>query len=384
MDRDLRKKMKEYERRETEAIIKKGQLTVDYQRKVELAQQMHTNLISTSIACIEAQSDLETLAARSSHVQAQLREKEQEVQQLEAEKKRLRDEARTLMNAIKTLTATEPAVHAFWGGMTEEEKNRTPEQLDIEISSLEARLESLHGGNSGVIKEYERREKEIDTLKLKLTGLESNLTELDDKIKEIRDQWEPQLDALVAQISSAFASSFEKINCAGAVSVFKGGPAEGADRDFDTWAIQVQVRFREGEQMSILDSHRQSGGERAVSTIFYLMALQTLSRAPFRVVDEINQGMDPRNERMVHERMVDIACGGGGVAQSSQYFLITPKLLNGLKYVSGMKMHCIASGEFMPENGKDLDFKALLDRIKMREGVAVQACGVMMDVLDEG
>lgn len=51
--------------------------------------------------------------------------------------------------------------------------------------------------------------------------------------------------------------------------------------------------------MNILSKHRQSGGERAVSTAFYLMALQSLARAPFRVVDEINQGMDPRNERSV-------------------------------------------------------------------------------------
>ena len=36
-----------------------------------------------------------------------------------------------------------------------------------------------------------------------------------------------------------------------------------------------------------------------MSTIFYLMALQSLARAPFRLVDEINQGMDPRNERYV-------------------------------------------------------------------------------------
>ena len=62
------------------------------------------------------------------------------------------------------------------------------------------------------------------------------------------------------------------------------------------WAL---TRYRENEQLSVLDSHRQSGGERAVSTIFYLMALQSLARAPFRVVDEINQGMDPRNERQV-------------------------------------------------------------------------------------
>ena len=57
--------------------------------------------------------------------------------------------------------------------------------------------------------------------------------------------------------------------------------------------------FSESEPLSVLDNHRQSGGERAVSTIFYLMALQSLARAPFRLVDEINQGMDPINERKV-------------------------------------------------------------------------------------
>jgi structural maintenance of chromosomes protein 5 len=114
---------------------------------------------------------------------------------------------------------------------------------------------------------------------------------------------------------------------------------------------------RENEQLSLLDSHRQSGGERAVSTIFYLMALQSLARAPFRVVDEINQGMDPRNERMVHERMVDIACS----ENTSQYFLITPKLLPGLKYHERMVVHTIYSGETMPQDNSDLDFNHLAD-----------------------
>jgi structural maintenance of chromosomes protein 5 len=43
----------------------------------------------------------------------------------------------------------------------------------------------------------------------------------------------------------------------------------------------------------------------------YLMAMQSLSRVPFRVVDGTNQGMDPRNERMVHGRMVEIAVVNG-------------------------------------------------------------------------
>ena len=60
-------------------------------------------------------------------------------------------------------------------------------------------------------------------------------------------------------------------------------------------------------------------------------------------MDEINQGMDARNERMVFDLLVKTACSsgrdgdgdddeeeeGGGI---SQYFLLTPKLLPDLDY----------------------------------------------------
>jgi hypothetical protein len=92
------------------------------------------------------------------------------------------------------------------------------------------------------------------------------------------------------------------------------------------------------------------------------MALQSMARSPFRVVDEINQGMDPRNERMVHERMVNIACS----ENTSQYFLVTPKLLNGLKYHPRMVVHVIFSGDEMPANDGEmegkLDFKYLAEK----------------------
>lgn len=103
-----------------------------------------------------------------------------------------------------------------------------------------------------------------------------------------------------------------------------------------------------------------------MSTIFYLMALQTLSRAPFRVVDEINQGMDPRNERVVHERMVDIACEEA----TSQYFLVTPKLLSGLKYHPRMRVHIINSGEHMPADHSELDLAKV---IQLQRGIKAGA-----------
>lgn len=95
------------------------------------------------------------------------------------------------------------------------------------------------------------------------------------------------------------------------------------------------------------------------------MALQELTSAPFRVVDEINQGMDERNERLVFDRIVRSCCSQrtnvlpntsiaasssssasatttpmppttvSGVTETAtvkaQYFLVSPKLLPGLR-----------------------------------------------------
>ena len=49
------------------------------------------------------------------------------------------------------------------------------------------------------------------------------------------------------------------------------------------------MKFREAEELQVLTAQRQSGGERSVSTILYLVALQNVAACPFRVVDEINQ-----------------------------------------------------------------------------------------------
>lgn len=60
-----------------------------------------------------------------------------------------------------------------------------------------------------------------------------------------------------------------------------------------------------------------------LSFLFWANYSQDLQHSPFRVVDEINQGMDPKNERQVFSRIVLNSCG----VNRKQYFLITPKLL---------------------------------------------------------
>ena len=103
--------------------------------------------------------------------------------------------------------------------------------------------------------------------------------------------------------------------------------------------------------------------ERSLTTILYLMSMTEYARAPFSLVDEINQvcdltrlcrnncldmvqGMDQRAERAVHNELVKTTCR----VDSGQYFLITPKLLPDLKYDRLMKVLCVNNGEWLPEN----------------------------------
>lgn len=76
--------------------------------------------------------------------------------------------------------------------------------------------------------------------------------------------------------------------------------------DYDNYGLRVRVKFRDNEELQDLNAHTQSGGERAVSTAIYMLALQELTPAPFRLVDEINQvfGLLVKNNKMRDKSMM--------------------------------------------------------------------------------
>jgi hypothetical protein len=72
--------------------------------------------------------------------------------------------------------------------------------------------------------------------------------------------------------------------------------------------------------------------------------------SPFRCVDEINQGLDERNERLVFKRIVENSTKPPGpkgpTDHCGQYWLITPKLLPNLTdmEVEAMNVVCVFNG----------------------------------------
>ncbi|KAF7364526.1 Structural maintenance of chromosomes protein 5 [Mycena venus] len=227
---------------------------------------------------------------------------------------------------------------------------RTMDELQAELEKQKANLEMNTKTNPGVVAQYEKRKRDIEQLEKTIEGRRRQANKIERNMKNAKDNWEPALQALVMSIGKKFSAAFERIGCAGEIRIRE-------DQSFDKWAIDILVKFRDTEKLQLLTSQRQSGGERSLTTILYLMSLTEEARAPFSLVDEINQGMDQRAERMVHNSIVEVTCK----KDSAQYFLITPKLLSDLEYHERMKVLCVNNGEWLPDKSSLGNMMSMID-----------------------
>lgn len=86
--------------------------------------------------------------------------------------------------------------------------------------------------------------------------------------EKAQNEWEPQLREIVSTVNTNFEANMAEMGCAGCVEL------DAPSDDFANWALLLKVKYRDSEELQQLTSSRQSGGERSVATILYLIALQ--------------------------------------------------------------------------------------------------------------
>ncbi|KAL9986165.1 hypothetical protein ACROYT_G000260 [Oculina patagonica] len=318
----------------------RAQLAVDYKDSVHECTKVAKERIKQSLQ--QVQTTIE-----KSKVEELFRESSQQLTILEGEYLRINNTLETQKKLAKDLKKVAHDKTGIPDGadlpndLKEAFKQYpdTLEEIDEMIHDEKARIECQYQSNPQVVKEYERRKKEISELNGQVEGQEKNLEEEQEKIASLKERWLTPLQELVSRINEKYGDFFRMMGCAGEVAL----SSEQGENNFDKYGIQIKVKFRSKDSLHVLTPFHQSGGERSVSTMLYLMALQELTKCPFRVVDEINQGMDPNNERRVFELVVETACR----PNTSQYFLITPKLLPDLTYKDKMTILCVFNGHYM-------------------------------------
>lgn len=233
--------------------------------------------------------------------------------------------------------------------------------------------------NPDVIRQYLSLKEKIEDTTADLENISGTKNGQLAGIAEKMKPWESSLAKHVAKINVLFTKYMSIMGCTGEVGLVKGKTkdTEKDDGNFKDWGIEIRVSFRENTKAVVLSARVQSGGERSVSTIMYLMALQDMMVAPFRCVDEINQGLDDRNERLVFRRIVENSARppkNDPTDHSGQYFLITPKLLPNLydMEVEAMTVLFVFNGPYNFKSPTEWNVDRILGSNKKR-AIAVEA-----------
>jgi len=219
--------------------------------------------------------------------------------------------------------------------------DQSSEECKLRWEQFDLELQRFDDVDPAKIEDYKEAKKQVASLEHELSRWEAEQEQKLQRMEAIRDRWQRQLEELIGQISAGFSQFFATMGFAGEVKLGHGDNLN----DFDKYGIDIYVKFRENVAMSKLDPFTQSGGERSVSTALYMLALQHLTKVPFRCVDEINQGMDAKNERRVFDMLIETAVR----RNSAQYFLLTPKLLPNLNYDRGVTVLIVYNGDDMAE-----------------------------------
>ena len=161
----------------------------------------------------------------------------------------------------------------------------TCEDIDNSIGTLKLRINSIADADETVKEAYTLRRRNIERQQKDLESRKKEVALKMLKVSQLKEQWIPALEELIGKINDNFANFMDQIKCAGEVSLYK---PEDQD-NYEEYGISIKVKFRSTESLRELTSFHQSGGERSVSTMIYMIALQELTKVPFRCVDEINQ-----------------------------------------------------------------------------------------------
>ncbi|MDO5861411.1 MAG: chromosome segregation protein SMC [Thermoplasmata archaeon] len=217
----------------------------------------------------EKAKDIENAQASAESFRAQLIQAAEAVEQCRAEV------------AAITIEVPEPIP-------SEEEIRRT-------IRTHEATLARIGNVNLRAIQDYEERKTRYDSLAAEVEALRRHIKELSDLV-----------DSLTAKKKGLFMKSYDAVdeNFRAIYSQLSGGGEAfmGLENEDDPFlgGLMINAKPRNGK---LLRLEALSGGEKSLTALSFIFAIQEYQPSPFYVLDEVDMFLDSVNAEMVAKRV---------------------------------------------------------------------------------
>jgi structural maintenance of chromosomes protein 5 len=195
------------------------------------------------------------------------------------------------------------------------ETARQPYEVSEELKLVSAHIQKMQDVPDDAEKIYNDYSGSIEELKVKLAKLQENkksmLTELDSR----KGVWRKAMEDLVESVDPPYQTVLSAADASGFIKFEVADTIEDAGLD-------LYVGFRGGAPTT-LDPFTQSGGERSVALMAFILSLQARIVSPLRAMDEFDIHMDPKNR----EAMFKMILSQMKQREASQYIVITPSIL---------------------------------------------------------
>lgn len=201
-------------------------------------------------------------------------------------------------------------------GEAEELSPRVPSPRDLlelerQISNIRGSLAELTDVPDDIEGVYRMYLSEFETLRKSLQSVIERKEEMQAELRKGLERWRGIMAGHLDGINRDFNEILGEIGARGGVSL--------TDGDVRNVGLDVEVGFA-GKELTSISTLSQSGGEKSLSTMSFLLALQRQIKSPFRAVDEYDVHLDPMNKDLV-TRLLKSAVRRDG---AKQYIAITP------------------------------------------------------------
>ena len=190
--------------------------------------------------------------------------------------------------------------------------SRSPSEVLEELRYVNAQLTLLTEVSDDVENIYSSYLNTYNQLSDKINVLSRNREEALRDVELRVSVWRKALEKIVGEVDPVYKSILAMVGATGQVRV---RDVEDPSRA----GLEVLVGYG-GTQPTVLDAYTQSGGERVVATIAFLLSLQHQLKSPIRAVDEFDVHMDPYNREAVARMIFDFARRNSDL----QYIVISP------------------------------------------------------------
>lgn len=279
------------------------------------ARELGTAIERLSLALAEARQGIEPIRERLGDLREEidgleatieqrareLREAERKLDQAALEVARAGDAVELLRNRIlDDLDISDPA-------SLEDGAGEATEEVEQSIRRLRERLRRMGSAGEDVIEEHREESERLDYLTTQLGDVQGAAESLRQVLRDLHHQMGSRFGETFEEVAKEFEATFKRL--------FGGGTARLTHETDGSEPGGVDIVVRPpGKRLQGLN--QLSGGERALTAVALLIAIQRVNPSPFCMLDEVDAALDESNVIRFRQELRELA-------RDTQYIVIT-------------------------------------------------------------